>query len=379
MNFLTFSGSLTAVILLLGLSACGGSKPADKNAAAADSLSNKTYQVDASRAMGIGRIEPEAKFLKLYPETAGNIAQLYLKVGQDVKKGELLLALDASVEEGKIAKVKAQIESQEVQVQSQNAQIRAQELQVKAQDTQIQSQLTQISGFDKDISKARLQVDIAQKNFDRIAKAYNQQAETKQNYDNAENQLEVAKAEVERLIAQQNNLRAQLDNLRAQQEQLRSQIDIQKAQQNNLKAKTGEFKADLGISQTERSKRAVYAPTDGKVLSVNVTEGAYVTPATLLADFAPASALNVVCEIDELFAPKISLGQKAEVFLQGSKEVLATGEVIEVSPYLKQKSLFSDEVGKLEDRRVREVRVRVANPNANLLYGTRVECVILLK
>lgn len=359
--------------------ACGGSKKEATTEVKKDSVVGKTYNVDVDKAVGIGRIEPEAKFMKIYPEASGNIQFLNLKAGQDVKKGEVLLTLDNSVEDNKISKVKAQMESQDVQIKSQDAQVRAQEIQVKSQETQIQSQQTQINGFEKDIAKARVAEKFAQKNFDRISKAFNDGAETRQNLENAENQVQTAQAEIDRLIAQQNNLKAQQDNLRAAQDNLRAQIDIQKAQQNNLKAKVGELKADMGISQAEKDKRILYAPQDGKVLSVNVTNGAYITPSTILADFAPASPINVVCEIDELFAAKIALGQKARVYQQGSKEVLAEGEVIEVAPYLKQKSLFSDEVGKLEDRRVREVRVRLSNPPASLLYGARVDCEVLLK
>lgn len=368
------------ILPFLGLLvACGGAKKEETPTVKKDSIISKSYNVETDKAVGIGRIEPEGKFMKIYPEAAGNIQSLNMKTGQDVKKGDVLLVLDNSVEDNKIAKVKAQMESQDVQIQSQSAQVRAQEIQVKSQETQIQSQQTQINGFEKDIAKARIAEKYAQKNFDRIAKTFNEGAETKQNYENAENQLQIAQAEVERLIAQQNNLKAAQDNLRAAQDNLKAQIDIQKAQQNNLKAKIGELKADLGISQAEKDKRVLYAPQDGKILSVNVTNGAYITPATSLADFAPQSPVNVVCEIDELFAAKVNIGQKAKVYLQGSKEVLAEGEVIEVAPYLKQKSLFSDEVGKLEDRRVREVRVRLSNPPANLLYGARVDCEVLFK
>ncbi|MBX7243395.1 MAG: efflux RND transporter periplasmic adaptor subunit [Bacteroidia bacterium] len=360
-----FLSAATITVFLLGLSACGGSKKEENIQAKKDSLKIKTYSVNPDKVIGIGRVEPETKFVKLYPEVAGMVDGLFIKSGQEVKRGQLLVALSSTVEAGRIEKAKAQVASQEEQVKSQNAQIRAQE-------TQVQTQQTQINGFEKEIAKARIAVGYAQKNFDRIAKVFNEGAETKATYDNAENQLQSAQAEVERLIAQQNNLKAQQDNLKAQ-------VEIQKAQKTSLSAKVNEFKADVSISEAEKDKRNVYAPVDGKILSVEVTPGAYISPQTVIGEFAPASPVNVVCEIDEMFAEKMTTGQKAVIHLQGSKEMLAEGEVIEVAPYLKQKSLFSDEVGKLEDRRVREVRIRLSNPPANLLYGSRVDCEIKLK
>jgi len=56
-------------------------------------------------------------------------------------------------------------------------------------------------------------------------------------------------------------------------------------------------------------------------------------------------------------------------------DILAEGEVIYLSPYLKKKSLFSDNSANMEDRRVREVRIRL-NGNSNLLINSRVEAVI---
>jgi len=49
--------------------------------------------------------------------------------------------------------------------------------------------------------------------------------------------------------------------------------------------------------------------------------------------------------------------------------------VILASPYLRKKSLFADNSANLEDRRVREVRVQLDNPE-NVLIGARVECII---
>jgi hypothetical protein len=57
---------------------------------------------------------------------------------------------------------------------------------------------------------------------------------------------------------------------------------------------------------------------------------------------------------------------------------LGEGEIVYLSPYLKKKSLFSDDSSNMEDRRVREVRVRLSG-NPDLLINSRVEVVVDLK
>ena len=73
----------------------------------------------------------------------------------------------------------------------------------------------------------------------------------------------------------------------------------------------------------------------------------------------------------------VKVGQKVNVNLQGTTTLLTKGTVTYCAPYLSKKSIFSDRADNLEDRRVREVHVRVDNPEA-VLIGSRVECIILL-
>jgi hypothetical protein len=98
-----------------------------------------------------------------------------------------------------------------------------------------------------------------------------------------------------------------------------------------------------------------------------------------LAEFAPESPTSVLTEIDELFAARVKLNQPAFIRLLGGRDTIAFGRVISLSPSLNRKSLFSEEIGKLEDRRVRKVRIRLEEGQQNVLYGQRVECLINVK
>jgi multidrug efflux pump subunit AcrA (membrane-fusion protein) len=126
-----------------------------------------------------------------------------------------------------------------------------------------------------------------------------------------------------------------------------------------------------------KDKKRVYAPEDGMMLNWDVKLGQAIAAGTKLGDFAPAGNLMAITEIDELYALKVKTGQKVSINLQGTNDKLSSGTVIYCAPYLSKKSIFSDRADNLEDRRVREVHVRVDNPNA-VLIGSRVECIISL-
>jgi hypothetical protein len=82
--------------------------------------------------------------------------------------------------------------------------------------------------------------------------------------------------------------------------------------------------------------------------------------------------------VDELFADLVETGQNAEIRRLGETQALAEGRVIFTGPALRRKSLFSQDVGDLEDRRVREIWVGLPE-TASLILGMRVECVIKLE
>jgi len=156
---------------------------------------------------------------------------------------------------------------------------------------------------------------------------------------------------------------------------LRQQIRASEAQVKQTQGRIRELRADIDYASTVAGQKTVKAPANGTLLSLDAKVGQYLTNSQSIGDFAPAGPLVAVTEIDELFALQVQPGQKAYVRPQGSTERLATGTVILASPYLRKKSLFSDNAASLEDRRVREVRVQLDNPG-KVILGARVECIL---
>jgi len=94
-----------------------------------------------------------------------------------------------------------------------------------------------------------------------------------------------------------------------------------------------------------------------------------------IAQIEPSGKTIAVCEIDELNAAKILVGQKGWIRNIGSADTLSTGTVYFAFSFLKKKSLFTDQSGEKEDRRVRTIKMMLDSPD-KLLLNARVECVI---
>lgn len=309
---------ITATPLLCTMS-CSQSDN-DSPGTGADSTGVKLYNANIERVVAIGRVEPEEKIIALFVEADGRLLSVNVRLGDSVSRGALLFEIDHERQDAQITRTEAQVREQE-------------------------SALPQIEA---NLVKARLQAANAERSYRRILTVFEGGAETRQSLDDAESAWRTAEQDVVALEAQLANARAALEVLRA----------------------------DLRLARLDREDRFVYAPVAGVLFSIDVAAGFYIDSGTPLGQLAPISPKTVLTEIDELFADRVRLGQPAIIRRQGGIDTLATGRVIEVAPTLSQKSLFSDAVGTLEDRRVREVRIRIEKDAENLLYGARVECVV---
>ena len=275
-----------------------------------------------NRIVCIGRIEPEQKFLELKAETTGIVTGLFFKQGGQIKGGEIILQLSNDIEKAKLEQVDARLLTQQSQIRSSQAAL----------------------------AQAQILLKNTEKTYARYKSLFEQNAEAQAGYDQA-------KTEYESLVEGTNRLEADLSTAR-----------------NFLQ----ELKANRKLAQAELDRKIVRAPSDGQLLSLDITLGSPLSPDTAIGMFAPEGPKIARGEIDEMFADKVELGLRGYIRPQGETTKLADGSVTFVGPYLRKKSLFSDDVGDLEDRRVREVWITL-DSGEELLFGARVECVILLK
>jgi len=309
--------SWTLAALAIGCAAGCQSK-----SAAPPPKSEAKMDMTPTRIVGLGRIEPELKILDLQSEVAGIVTGIFFHAGDVVAKDQTFVELSSAIE-------KARLEQKAAQVQSQRSQIDA----ARAA-----------------LGSARARTENARLSFLRAKSLTEQDAQSKSIFD-------AAKAEYESL----------LEDIKRLEAGVVAAEDILKQAQ-----------ADQRLSQAEYDRRFIKARSDGQILSLDITVGSLISPEKPFGTFASKSALIARVEIDEMFAGLIQPGQKSYVRAPGMTEALARGKVTFAGPSLRRKSLFSDDVGSLEDRRVREIWITL-DPGSRLLFGTRVEAVVLLK
>lgn len=293
---------------------CGTKKTKDK-------ADNTIRIANVTHVVGIGKIEPESDIIQLSAEVTGIIEKIYLKENDTVKKGETILALKHGIEAANIAEIKSQLATQSAQ----------------------------IIANESSIELAKIKYENANSELLKLRKLFADGAGTQQEVDDAETATKTYSAD----IVQQKAL-----------------VEVSRR-------KLAEIEKQIIVSNESLKQRFISSPIDGVILELSVLIGGVVNSQTPFAQLASNGKTIAVCEIDEMFAPKIKIDQRAIIRNAGNSDTLSVGTVYFVSTFLKKKSLFTDQAGEKEDRRVREIKIRLNNP-LQLLLNTRVECIVSL-
>lgn len=310
--------ALYILLTLLLLNACSDNKQKTAEQQA-DSVRTVQAPKRIGEVMGVAVIEPAARISQLSAETGGVVQQINVTIGEQLRKGQVILTMDNALESAQLRQAAVKINTQQDAVETARQQVQT----------------------------LRVQLQKAEADLVRSDKLFAGNALT----------------------------RKELDDARYAVQNLQQQIRASEAQVKQAQGRIGELRADIRYASTVAGLKTVKAPVDGTLLSLDAKVGQFLATNQSIGDFAPAGPLVALTEIDELFALRVKVGQKAYIRPQGSNERLSTGTVVLASPYLRKKSLFSDNASNLEDRRVREVRVQLDNP-ANVIIGARVECII---
>lgn len=300
--------------LLATMASCGNSKLKEKTAA-----DNIVVSSTVSQAVGIGKIEPENNIIQLSSPVTGIVQSILKKENDTVFKGTPILELDHLLEDGRVKQLKAE---------------------VNAQANQIKVDEASIGEYEAKYNNAISEVQ-------RLQRLLEMGAETQQVVDDANTVVKSYEANLKRLQAI---------------------VTVSKS-------KLEQTKATLGVAEIEREKRIIASPVDGRILEVSALVGSSVDTRQSCAQISPLGKIIAVCEIDEMYADKVSVGQKAWIRNVGKQDTLSTGTVYLAYSFLQKKSLFTDQSGEKEDRRVRTIKIMLDHPD-RLLLNARVECVV---
>ena len=280
---------------------------------------NAKKALSATQIVGIGKIVPENDIIQLSSPVNGIVAKIYKKENDTVSIGTVILELEHHLEDAKLTQLNTEIATQAAQINVDAA---------------------SVGEFEAKYNNAKVELQ-------RLQHLLEKGAETQQAVD---------------------DMRTNLKTFQANYQRLKAVVVVSRD-------RLQETNAALGLAQTELNQKIITSPINGKILDLTVLVGGAVATAQPFAQISPQGKIIAICEIDELYAEKITVGQKGWIREVSAADTLSTGTVYFTSSFLKKKSLFTDQSGEKEDRRVRTIKILLDKP-AKLLLNARVECVI---
>jgi len=330
-----------------------------------------TVRVDVSAS---GSLEPQAR-VGLAFEMPGRVAEVLVEVGDTVEAGDVLARLDSeqlalqvqqaeaalALAEAQLAQLQAGARPEEVAVAEAN--LRAMQAQVSAavarrEQLEAGASDAQVAAVEADLASAITQQKAAEDMHDRTMTCvtinmYGQEMDicpalgpfeeqARYGLNAADKALAAARARLDETLAGANadQVRAVQANVwaaAAQRDAAQAQLDLLMAgaSEDQIAATAAlvtQAQAALDMAELTLRRATLYAPFDGVVAAVNVTEGQMTSgglPAITLVD---NSRFHVEVEVDEIDVAQLSEGQPVEVTLDALPDVVLSGTVECIAP-----------------------------------------------
>ncbi|MCX8079759.1 MAG: efflux RND transporter periplasmic adaptor subunit [Bacteroidia bacterium] len=254
-------------------------------------IEKATYRDIEEVVSASGKIQPETD-LKITSDVSGEITELYVKEGMQVKKGELLCRIRPDIYLSAVERTEALVKGTEAGLYVVMAQL----------------------------EQAKANLAAAKGNFERLKKLHEKELISDQEFENAKAQFESAQA-----------------NFMAMEAQLKSN-----------KFNVAGNEASLREAKNNLERTYIYAPVDGTIYKLNVEKGERVQgvqgfQGTEILRMANLNEMQVVVEVNENDILKIKRGDTARVEVDAHQGKIFKGVVTEVGTSANTGSLTTDQ------------------------------------
>jgi len=278
-----------------------------------------------------GKVEPIQNF-EAHSPVPTTVKRLFVKEGDHVRQGQLLLQLEDADLRSQAARAQAQMKS----------------AQADQSDLDTGGTREELLTLDSQLAKARNARDAAQRNLDALRRLQQQGAASAGEVKQAEDALQRAQADAT-LLEQKKKDRY-------------SQPEVAKVQ-----AQGAEARAAYDAAEDALRKSSVRAPFDGIVYALPVKQGAYVQTGDLLLQEGVLSHMLVRTFVDEPDIGRLAPGQKIEVTWDALPGRIWNGTVSTIPSTVKLRGA----------RNVGEVTCTIDNKDLRLLPNVNVGVTVI--
>ena len=241
-----------------------------------------------------------ANMIGIAPRVSGPIIKVNVSDNQWVREGDLLFEIDPADYQLSVDRAKAALDALDQQIVT-----------AKSQDAQLKFQ---IKAAEAGVQQATAERDQAADTLHRLEPLLPKAFTTREQVDEARTKVASLDAEVAQANEKLNQARVAVSSLATLQAQRPGAV------------------AALGTAQLELSYTRIYAPFDGQVVGLNISEGAYAHAGMEVFSFLDSRKWYVLANFRERELQNIRPGMKAEIYLLSNPDRRFQGVVEGISP-----------------------------------------------
>jgi len=251
---------------------------------------------------------PTADLANVNASSMGKITDIYIKEGDAVKKGQLLLKTEAVTADANVNAQKATVAGAKADVEQFAASVQAQQAALKTAEANVQT--------------AQANLARAQEEFRRGQDLLRDKLIAQNEYDTRLNNVKVDQAA--------------LESAQAAVVQSKAQLQVANFNLASANAKEAVQEATLISTEDARAKTVYTSPLDGTVTSLpvhvgeNVVPGVQNTVGTLLYQISDLAIITAEVKVDETDIVNVRLGQPAEVTIDAVPNKTFKAKVTEI-------------------------------------------------
>jgi membrane fusion protein, multidrug efflux system len=241
-----------------------------------------------------------ANIIGMAPRVSGPIIKVNVRDNQWVRGGDLLFEIDPADYQLSVDRAKAALDALDQQIVT-----------AKSQDAQLKFQ---VKAAEAGVQQATAERDQASDTLHRLEPLLPKAFATREQIDEARTKVASLDAEVAQANEKLNQARVAVSSLATFQAQRPGAV------------------AALGTAQLELSYTRIYAPFDGQVVGLNISEGAYAHAGMEVFAFLDSRKWYVLANFRERELKSIRPGMKAEIYLLSNPDRRFQGVVEGISP-----------------------------------------------
>lgn len=299
-------GSIALIVVVVAALAYSFFKPTDE-APNYITATAETGDIE-NNVMASGKVKA-LNTVDVGAQVSGEVTRLYVEVGDEVQKGDLIAQIDQVTQKNNLSNQQASLEQSIAAIESAEAEALSREASLKSAYA--------------DLASRRADLKQAQADFERLQDLVAIDAISQQEYDTQATRVETARAAV-------NNALAAIDNAKAA-------IATTKANINSQQAALRKAQTNVSTAEEDLSYTTIRAPMAGTVVSITTEQGTTVNAnqtAPTIVTLADLSTVRINAQISEADVINVEPGMPVYFNIIGNPDQKydATLKAIEPAP-----------------------------------------------